>query len=285
MIGMVRVDETRTRFTVVAFHAHPDDESWLTGGTLAKAAAAGHRVVLVTATAGERGLAGAEDGVGPVLARRRTTELAEAAGILGVHRIDSLGYGDSGLQPDPADRRAFANAEVEVAAGRLAALLLGEKADVLTIYDANGGYGHPDHVQVHHVGIRAAELAGTALVLEATAPAELFRASLWVMGLVGHALGRNPPLGTSQVFTARRRLTHRVRVDGFLGAKRAALTAHGSQRRAAGQGRVLDWTLRLPGPVFAIAFGREWFVEHGRRPGRLETDIFATLLNAARQRS
>ena len=279
------VQEAHDRFTVVAFHAHPDDESWLTGGTLAKAAAAGHRVVLVTATDGERGLAGAEDGVGSVLARRRTIELAEAARILGIHRIDSLGYGDSGLRPDPADRSAFANTDVEKAARRLAALLRDEHADVLTIYDANGGYGHPDHVQVHHVGARAAELAETPVVLEATAPAELFRLSLTLLRLLGQALGRTAPLGTRQVFASRRRLTHRVRVNAFLGAKRAALAAHGSQRRAAGERRALDLTLRLPGPIFAVAFGNEWFVEHGRSPGRLQTDIFATLRTATRQRS
>jgi LmbE family N-acetylglucosaminyl deacetylase len=280
-----RIDAGRARFTVVSFHAHPDDESWLTGGTLARAASEGHRVVLVTATDGERGLAGVEDGVGSVLARRRAAELAEAAHALGVHRIDSLGYGDSGLRPAPDDSHAFAHADVEEAAERLARLLVRERADVLTIYDANGGYGHPDHVQVHHVGVRAAQLAGTPVVLEATAPAELFRAALWVMRLAGHALGRNPPLGKSQIFTTRRLLTHRVRVKAFLPAKRAALAAHGSQRRAAGQGRVLDWTLRLPGPVFTLAFGREWFVEHGRRPGRLQQDIFVSLLTAARTRS
>jgi LmbE family N-acetylglucosaminyl deacetylase len=285
MTRVGRLEETPERFTVVAFHAHPDDESWLTGGTLAKAAADGHRVVLVTATNGELGLAGVEDGVGSVLARRRTGELADAARILGVDRIDTLGYGDSGLRPDPADRSAFANADVEAAARRLAAILSDEQADVLTIYDPNGGYGHPDHVQVHRVGVRAAGLAGTTVILEATAPAELFRLSLWTLRLAGHALGRTPPLGTSRTFTARRRLTHRVRVGAFLEAKRAALAAHGSQRRATGQARVLDWVLRLPGPVFTIAFGSEWFVEHGRRPGRLQTDIFATLRPAARRQS
>ncbi len=282
---MGRIDAGRERFTVVSFHAHPDDESWLTGGTLARAASEGHRVVLVTATDGERGLAGVEDGVGSVLARRRRDELAAAARALGVDRVESLGYGDSGLRPDPEDHHAFVHADVEEAAERLARLLDREQADVLTIYDANGGYGHPDHVQVHHVGVRAAELAGTAVVLEATAPAELFRAALWAMRLVGHALGRTPPLGTSQIFTTRRRLTHRVRVNKFLPAKRAALAAHLSQRRAAGQGRALDWTLRLPGPVFTLAFGREWFVERGRRPGSLQPDIFASLISAASTRS
>jgi LmbE family N-acetylglucosaminyl deacetylase len=265
------------RFTLVAFHAHPDDESLLTGGTLARAAADGHRVVLVTATDGERGLAGPADGTGAALARRRTDELARAAGLLGVHRVVTLGYGDSGLHPDPDDVAAFAHVEVDAAADRLAEILVAERADVLLVYDANGGYGHPDHVQVHRVGSLAARRARTPVVLEATVPAGLFRAALRVMRVVGHALGSPPPLGSDEIFTDGRLLTHRVRVRRQLAAKRAAMASHASQRRAAGQGRVLDQLLRLPLPVFGLAFGREWYVEQGRQRGRLESDVFATV--------
>lgn len=265
------------RFTLVAFHAHPDDETLLTGGTLAKAAADGHRVVLVTATAGERGLAGRDDGQGAELARVRTAELASAAAILGCARVVCLGYRDSGLRPDPRDRQAFSQVEVGTAAARLAEVLREEQADVLTVYDPNGGYGHPDHVAVHHVGTLAARLAGTPVVLEATVSAGLFRGVLRLLRVVGHALGSAPPLGTDRVFSDRRDITHRVRVTGQLAAKRDALGAHGSQRRAEGQVRVLDRVLRLPLPVFGLAFGREWFVEQGRDPAARQTDVFATL--------
>ena len=265
------------RFTLVAFHAHPDDEALLTGGTLAKAAAAGHRVVLVTATCGEQGLAGPEDGLGAELGSKRRSELAAAAAALGCARVVTLGYGDSGLHPDPADRAAFANTDVGAAAERLAEVLREERADVLTVYDRNGGYGHPDHVQVHRVGTRAAALAGTAVVLEATAPAALFRRTLFVLGLVGHALGRPAPLGTRRVFTESSRITHAVRVTGCLDDKRAAMRAHGSQRRGRGQVRVLDLILGLPSPLFRLAFGREWFVEQGLEPGRRQDDVFASL--------
>ncbi len=266
-----------TRYTLVAFHAHPDDEALLTGGTLARAAAEGHRVVLVTATRGERGLAGSEDGHGDDLARLRMAELHTAAAALGCARVDTLGYGDSGLERDPSDSAAFANADVDEAARRLADLLRAEQADVLTIYDRNGGYGHPDHVQVHHVGTRAAQLAGTPVVLEATVSASLFRGVLRALRLLGHALGSSAPLGTDKVFSPRGEITHRVRVTGQLGAKRAAMAAHGSQRRGAGQVRVLDRFLRLPAPLFALVFGREWYVEQGRPPGTLQGDVFATL--------
>jgi LmbE family N-acetylglucosaminyl deacetylase len=261
------------RFTLVAFHAHPDDEAWLTGGTLARAAADGHRVVLVTATSGERGLAGPLDGHGSQLARARAAELVEAAAALGCARLVSLGYGDSGLRPEPGDPHAFAHADVQVAAGRLAEVLDEERADVLTIYDANGGYGHPDHVQVHRVGVRAARLAGTPVVLEATVSAGLFRIAL----LVTRAFGHRPPLGVRRVFSDRRDITHRVRVREVLPAKRAALLAHGSQRRAAGQRRVLDLVLRLPPLLFDLVLGREWFVEHGRDPAHRHDDVFASL--------
>lgn len=268
---------TPERFTLVAFHAHPDDESLLTGGTLAKAAAEGHRVVLVTATCGGKGLAGREDGLGADLARNRSAELAEAAAALGCARVVELGYGDSGLSPDPQDSGAFVHADVAAAAAQLAQLLREERADVLTIYDPNGGYGHPDHVQVHRIGVRAARLAATPVVLEATLPAGAFRAALLLLRVLGHALGRSAPLGTHRVFSEGHVITHRVRVAEFLPAKRAALAAHGSQRRSRGQRRVLDYFLRLPPSVFGLVFGREWFVEHGRRPGPMEADVFASL--------
>src|SRR3954462_8194390 len=197
--GKIRPDGRR--FTLVSFHAHPDDESLLTGGTLAKAAAEGHRVVLVTATSGERGLGGPDDGHGADLARARMAELEDAAAALGCARVLSLGYGDSGLHPDPSDSGAFVHVDVASAAARLAEVLREEDAHALTVYDPNGGYGHPDHVQVHRVGVAAARLAGTPVVLEATVSAGLFRSVLVTMRLLGHALGRSAPMGTAQVFS------------------------------------------------------------------------------------
>ena len=261
------------RFTVVAFHAHPDDEALLSGGTLAKAAAQGHRVVLVTATRGELGLAGAGDGVGDALGQARMAELNASADALGCTRVVWLGYSDSGLTARPESVNAFAHADIDSAARRLADLLREEQADVLTIYDPNGGYGHPDHVQVHRVGTRAAHLAGTRVVLEATVSAGLFRGALLLLRILGHPA----PLGTHHVFSSRNQITHRIDVNGFLAEKRAAMSAHGSQRRAEGQVRVMDLLLRLPPRLFGIAFGHEWFVEHDRTPAQKEGDVFASL--------
>jgi LmbE family N-acetylglucosaminyl deacetylase len=267
----------RDTFTLVSFHAHPDDESLLTGGTLALAAAAGHRVVLVVATEGGRGLAGPRDGSGAMLSRVRMAELDRAASALGCARVVSLGYADSGLRPGPADGDAFVHADVDEAAHRLADVLREERADVLTVYDRNGGYGHPDHVQVHRVGVEAARLAGTPVVLEATVPARAFRMLLAGLRLLGHPVGRSAPLGTHQVFADPGRITHRVRVTRVLRAKRAAMAAHGSQRRGDGTVRLLDHVLRLPLPLFGLVFGHEWFVERGRLPHGKEGDVFASL--------
>ena len=148
--------------TVVAFHAHPDDEVLLTGGTLAKLADQGHRVVIVVASDGVMG-----DATAPG-AGTRLNELRASASVLGAARVVHLGYADSGHGPvlfaDPPDRARFVRADIDEAAARLVSLLRDERAQVLLSYDAGGGNGHRDHIRVHEVGARAAELAGTIRV-------------------------------------------------------------------------------------------------------------------------
>jgi LmbE family N-acetylglucosaminyl deacetylase len=274
-------------FTLVAFHAHPDDEALLTGGTLARAAAEGHRVVLVVATLGQAGLAAGPQG--DELATRRRAELLASAAALGCARVETLGYLDSGLDggfvpegggfvPEGRAAQRFADAPVEEAAGRLAALLRDEQAAVLTSYDVNGGYGHPDHVQVHRVGARAAELAGTPVVLEATIDRSSLRPLLWPLRLAGRLLPGLPLGGAASAFTEREALTHRVDVRPHLARKRAALRAHASQTEGGRGWRTIGALLRLPAPLFALVAGREWFVERGRLPARAPSDdIFQSL--------
>jgi LmbE family N-acetylglucosaminyl deacetylase len=263
-------------FTLVAFHAHPDDEALLTAGTLARAAAEGHRVVLVVATAGEAGLV-AGGRTGPLLAARRTAELARSAAALGCARVEVLGYADSGMAGEAGGEDAFARADVDEAATRLAEILVEEQADVLTVYDSAGGYGHPDHVQVNRVGVRAAELARTPVVLEATVDRRALQRVLRVVS-------RLP--GIPEDFSARRfdaafadprTLTHRVDVRRYGGAKRAALAAHATQATADSGTRTLAVLLRLPRPLFRLALGREWYVERGRPAGPLLDDVFASV--------
>jgi LmbE family N-acetylglucosaminyl deacetylase len=274
-------------YTLVSFHAHPDDEALLTAGTLARAAAEGHRVVLVVATAGEAGLV-ARDVLGSSsLAERRIAELHRSAAALGCARVEVLGYADSGLSgagsdavgpgPDPG-APAFARVDVEEAAGRLAALLREEDADVLTSYDPAGGYGHPDHVQVHRVGARAAVLAGTPVVLEATVDRDLLRRALGLVSRVYRFPAAFDPATFDAAYAPRSALTHRVDVRRYADRKRASMAAHASQATADGGDRTLAAFLRLPRPVFRRVFGREWFIERGRAPRRpLSDDIFASV--------
>ena len=157
--------------TLVCFHAHPDDESIATGGLMTLAKRDGHQVVLVVATRGEQGEP--QPGVlndGEALWERRVVETHQAAEIMGLDRVEFLGYEDSGMIGEPTNENplCFWQADVEEASQRLAQILGDVDADVLTIYDSHGGYGHPDHIQVHRVGKRAAEIAGVDRVFQST---------------------------------------------------------------------------------------------------------------------
>ncbi len=237
-------------------------------------------MVLVTATAGEAGLSDGTASDAPLGARRRL-ELARAAAALGCARWELLDYADSGSHTpsvaDPSRHPTFSELDPEVPAGRLAEILREERADVLTVYDSHGGYGHPDHVQVHRVGVRAAELAGTAVVLEATVDRVLLQRVAAVMRWIPGVRRLVPPSRFADAFVSRAEMTHRVDVRPHLGAKRAALAAHGSQATGGSSVRTLALLLRLPRPVLALVLGREWFRERGRAPGELLDDVFATL--------
>ncbi|MGI5165898.1 PIG-L family deacetylase [Spirillospora sp. CA-253888] len=251
------------RRTCVFFHAHPDDEALLTAGTMARLADEGHRVVLVVATAGERGLAAPPDGdragdLGAV----RMAELHASARLLGCARVVLLGYADSGLDGTAED--GFASAGVEAAAEELAALLLQEAADLLTVYDPAGGYGHPDHVQVHRVGVRAAELAGTPVVLEATVDRDLLLRVLRPLGRLVRALDVR---AFERAYAGRDEITHRVRVGAYAEAKRASMAAHATQATGGDSVRTLAALLRLPVPLFRRALGTEYYVRRDLRPG------------------
>ncbi len=270
------------RFTLVSFHAHPDDEALLTGGTLARAAADGHRVVLVVATAGEAGLA--SPALDASLGDRRLRELEASARALGVSRVEVLGYADSGGDPGPAGT-PFCEVDVEQAAERLAAILREERADVLTSYDPAGGYGHPDHVRVHRVGRRAAELAGTPVLLEATLDRTLVDRLFGLLRRVSRVVSLPALPDTSRAYTARADLTHEVDVRAHLDAKLASLRAHATQTTGGDRPRTLTVLLGLPRPLARRVLGREWFREAGRPSGgRLEDDIFASLRTPTAQR-
>lgn len=271
--------------TLVTFHAHPDDESLLTAGTMARAVAAGDRVVLVVATAGEVGRVGSDFlSADEALGARRTEELRRSAEVLGVHRVELLGYADSGhLEDGSPAPGSFVAADPAEAAARLADILREEAADVLTVYDPRGGYGHPDHVRVHDVGYRAAELAGTPVVLEATVSRDLMQVGIDMAAALGVELPEGfRPDSFDDWYVPESEITTFVDVSAHLEAKRASMAAHASQTTGADPDagmnvRTLAAFLSLPDDVFALAFSAEWFVRRGAPAGTREEDVFAAV--------
>ena len=261
------------RGTLVCFHAHPDDEVITTGGTIARAVEMRHRVVLVFATRGELGEVPNDLAPGETLAQRRMAEAARAAVILGVSRIEYLGYRDSGMADEPTnnDDDAFWRADVEEAAERLAEILRSEAAEVVTIYDPIGGYRHPDHIQTHRVGLRAAQIARTPRVYEATADRDHFTEQIrTVSEHLGEDLAFEMPAPEDFVdnFSGAHEITTRVDVRPYLDVKRAALAAHSSQVPDS------SFFLSMPDEIFAVAFGTEWFIRRDAPEGSQETWLF-----------
>ena len=252
--------------TVTFFHAHPDDESIATGGTMAGLADQGHRVVLVTATRGELGEI--PEGLlepGESLTERRTGELTEACRILGVARQCFLGYLDSGMAGDPANDRAgtFAGADVGEAAAALAAILVEEDSDVLVVYDEHGGYGHPDHVQVHRVGMEAADRAATPVVYMTTMNRDFFRTLATVLEGSGWQAPEGTTDGLETMGEPAGRLTTEVDVTAWIEDKRRAMRAHASQISET------SFFLAMPDDVFSTVWGHEWYIRVRPEPEAL----------------
>jgi len=268
--------------TLVCLHAHPDDEAISTGGSMARASAEGHRVVLIVATDGAHGEVPDDLGPGETLADRRRAETEASAKVLGIHRVAWLDYTDSGMtgwdmnhEPD-----SFHSANVDEAAERVAAILREESADVFTMYDWHGTYGHPDHVKVHVVGKRAAELVDAPMrTMEATSNRDAMLAMFEAAKESGLDIGSpgddgeefdpdgpaddGNPFGEPEAV-----LTLTVDVSDRAPLKRASMRCHRSQ--------ITDQSffLEMPDEVFTMAFGREWFIEHDREPPMREGWIF-----------
>ncbi len=247
------------------------------------AAAAGHRVVLICATDGAVGEP-ADGSVpdGSTLAEVRLEELEVAGRILGASRVEWLGYGDSGMENEQTNDHpeCFWQADCEEAAERLAAILRDEDAEVLTVYDAHGGYGHPDHIQVHRVGHRAAELAGTPLVLEATMNRDRMRA-LADFAFAGadddpELAAQREEMRSTEMGTPASEITHQIDVRSAVATKRQAMAAHRSQITEE------SFFMSMPEESFVAAFGTEWFIERNanRAGGPFVEDLFTRTTNS-----
>ncbi len=238
---------------------------------MARAAAEGHRVVLVCATRGELGeVAEGFLDHGETLAERRVAEVHAAAAILGAQRVAFLDYRDSGMEGEPTatDAECFAMADVEEAAARLAAILIEEAAEALTVYDERGNYGHPDHIQVHHVGIRAAELAGTPRVYEATVNRDHFLALMAERSEEIAAIDGAPDPDEMDLGMPAEVITTTVDVRAFVDHKRATMAAHASQITAE------SFFMKMPEDAFVAAFGQEWFIRRGPERAAVEDTLF-----------
>ncbi|MBV8083806.1 MAG: PIG-L family deacetylase [Chloroflexi bacterium] len=239
--------------TLVAVHAHPDDESITTGGLLAWAAASGIRTVVVTCTGGDIGPRRAA--VEGKLADVRDRELADALRILGVSRGVRLGYRDSGLLgwPDNHHPEAFYAAPLDAAAAGLAGMLEEERPDTVVTYAADGGYGHPDHVKAHQVALAACRLLSRTPALYAVV---FPRTWLWRFAELS---GARPPalLGVDDMDPPPNFGTdeecEELDVSEYVETKRAAIAAHRSQM---GDDHAL---VRMPPEVYRDVWSREFY--------------------------
>ncbi len=250
--------------TLVFLHAHPDDESSSTAGTMARAAARGHRVVLVVSTGGVCGEAAADAAAGETVADRRHRELEASARTLGVCRVAWLGYRDSGMTGLPQNHApgSFMDADPEEAGRRVADILDQEDADALIGYDWHGNYGHPDHVMVHHVTWSAVEQAARRpRVLEVSINRD--HQARVVRQARSRGLRQRMPdpvmLGDdgNPIGTPEEDLRWAVDVRDLADVKRAALLCHASQTSD-----ITAFT-SLPDDLFADTFGWEFYREPG----------------------
>ncbi len=283
--------------SLLAVHAHPDDECVTTGGVLARYSAEGVRTVVVTCTGGEVGEISDPGLASPAnLGEVRARELAEALRILGVCRSVQLGYRDSGMAgtPDNQHPACFHQADLEEAAGRLVRIIREERPQVLVTYDENGGYGHPDHIQAHRVAVAAFRAAGDpARFPEAGAPwapARLYYA-VFPHSLIhrfgeafreagieapfsaptGADAGENPPpFGTPDDL-----VTAKVDVAAFVEAKRDAMLAHRTQFGPEHFFARLPWETARP--IWAHEFFQRGVPPQALPPGPRETDLFGGL--------
>jgi LmbE family N-acetylglucosaminyl deacetylase len=269
--------------TLMAVHAHPDDEA-SGGGILAAYADQGIRVVVVTCTNGEFGDAPGQVKPGQdghdeeAVARLRLTELRASCKILGVTDLELLGYHDSGMPEWDYRNRpdAFCNIPQELVAARITALIERYRPQVVISYDDMGAYQHPDHV--HAARSAAAAVASSGL------PAKFYQTAMrrsdWRKVMValreaGEDVGEFDeitPEMEQQMAEEERRITTTVDIQDVLALKRDALLAHASQIED-------SWFSKIPPDVAADAFGRESFIRVIDRTGAPvpEDDLLAGL--------
>jgi N-acetyl-1-D-myo-inositol-2-amino-2-deoxy-alpha-D-glucopyranoside deacetylase len=262
--------------TLLVVHAHPDDEAISTGGAMMKAKAHGHRVALVTATRGEAGEIYNMDerSSRPRLGEIRTDELKAAGEILGVDRIEILGYRDSGMVDtvDNKDPRSFHQAPLDEAAAKLAVVIRDERPDVVVTYAEDGIYGHPDHIKAHYVTNAALDL----LEREGWAPKKLYYTA--IPRSMMQEFMQQMPEDAQQRQNSNMRIegtpdelvTTRVDVHDYVEEKRKSFAAHVSQNDPN------SWFTTMASQIYELAFGTEYYQLVRGKPGSSlpEDDLF-----------
>ena len=270
--------------TLMAVHAHPDDESSSTGGVLATYSGQGLRTVVVTCTNGEFG--DAPGGVKPgedghdeqAVAQLRLAELRQACKILGVTDLETLGYHDSGMPDwDYKDRpEAFCNVPLAEVTERVGALMEKYRPQVVVSYDPAGPYQHPDHVHTARAAAAAAAATGIPAKFYLTAMRPSSWRKIWD---ALRELGEDVPGPRevsdemrAQMEEAERRITTTVDIRPVLALKREALFAHSSQIQE-------SWFSKIPAGIAEEAFGFETFIRATDTTGTPlpEDDLFAGL--------
>lgn len=282
-------------------HAHPDDETINNGATMAKYAAEGVRVTLVTCTRGEEGevlvvdLAHLASTQSDQLGTHRETELAAAMDFLGVSDHRFLGapdrkWRDSGMMGTEPNNRSdvFWQADLDDAAAELVKVIREIKPQVLVTYDEFGGYGHPDHIQAHRVAMRAAELAADSnhgagqpweisKIYWNTMPRSVIQAGIDKMKEIGSDFFGAESADDLPFAKPDELVTTLIDGSQYVDAKMAAMKAHETQ-------------ISVDGPFFALSnnvgldiWGNEYYtLVKGEKAGTLddqgrETDLFAGL--------
>jgi len=273
--------------TLMAVHAHPDDEA-SGGGILASYSDQGIQTIVVTCTNGEYGdapggIKPGQEGHDPeAVARLRLAELEKSASILKVSDVETLGYHDSGMeewdyksQPD-----AFSNVPLETVAGRIGELITKYRPQVLVTYDDAGAYQHPDHVHAS----RAAQAAAAATGIPAKLYLSTMRGSSWrKIWEALRAAGAEVPAWeddeerTRRAVQSEERITTTIDIRPVLERKREALFAHGTQINGD------SWFGKIPPEILEEAFGYEYFIRAADTTGAPlpEDDLFAGLRTGA----
>ncbi len=275
--------QTSYPLTMMAVHAHPDDEASSTGGVLARYSDEGIRTIVVTCTNGEfgdgpSGLKPGEEGHDTEdVAQTRLAELRESCKHLGVSELETLGYHDSGM-PDWEYRHspeAFCNIPLDQVVGRISALIEKYRPAVVVTYDPDGAYQHPDHVHAARAAIGAVEATGI--------PAKLYLSAMRRSGWqkITQALrDAGEEVDEWEVTEDEARamresealISTTVDIRPVLDRKRAALLTHASQIND-------SWFSKIPPAVAEEVFGEETFIRARNETEAPvpETDLFAGL--------